>query len=113
MGNSLRRDANGAYTFSVASILSNSPMGVVNAEALLPVLGSSGSEGKCLVPSVVNDVNPLDMTCAIGSSVPTVYDFREGLDMMRDFARPANARAAVTNTFQQGLVKVYFSLRPN
>jgi hypothetical protein len=110
VGNSTLRGTNGAYTFSVAYIFSNSPMGDANAEALLASYGSSGIEGACVVPSVFNDC-----TGSGGSNNPgsrTAYDIREGLDMMRDFAIPANNRALVTNTFRpDGVTKIFFSMR--
>jgi hypothetical protein len=113
-----REPANGTFKTTVAYIFSNSPMGEANTEALQVPYGSSGIEGKCTVRSVFNDPNPSDPLCSMGTSpTATAYDRREGLDMVRDFATPANNRALITPTIYAqtfgGPVMVSFSLRKN
>ena len=112
VGAEIFRETNGAEKISVAYIFSSSSIGTSYSEALLAPYGSSGIEGRCVVPSIFNDSNPADITCSIGSATITVYDHREGLDMMRDFAIPANVRALATNTVLNGSTKIFFSLRP-
>jgi hypothetical protein len=113
-----REPANGTFKKTVAYIFSNSPIGEANTEALQVPYGSSGIEGKCTVRSVFNDPNLSDPLCSMGTSpTATAYDRREGLDMVRDFATPANNRALITPTIYAqtfgGPVNIYLSLRKN
>jgi Bacterial Ig domain len=111
VGQEVYRESNGANRIDVAYIFTNSPIAAANTEADVKPYGSSGIEGRCTVPSVFNDDNPIDPTCALKSATPTVYDRSEGLIMMKNFAIPANVRAINTNTFLNGNVKIFFSLR--
>jgi hypothetical protein len=106
-GTLIARTSGNLYGGTVATIPAGAGLATANAAALVPVYGSSGTrDASCTVPSLFNDCPGSPSS----STSRTLFDVREGLDMMRHFAVPAARRAA--GELAAGRPGRFFSLRP-
>jgi len=106
-GTGIVRASGNLYGWAYATIPAGAGLATANAAGLVPVYGSSGTrDASCTVPSLFNDCPGSPSN----SASRTLFDVREGLDMMKHFAVPAARRAA--GELAAARPGRFFSLRP-